>query len=162
MFPRTDEHPVVQVDYQAAVAFCEWLAEETDLPIRLPKESEWQWAAGAGEGGRTYGGEITDYANVADASLARHFITGSMVRGDDGYAFTAPVKSLKPNKWNLYDMYGNVWELCGDYYGQQLKSCVLRGGSWNFGAESSRYDARCYYSPVSRDDNVGFRPIVRL
>ena len=169
-FPQTDEHPVTQVDYNAAVAFCEWLAKETNLPMRLPSESEWEHAARAGASGDySFGSnveELTKYANVADASLKRKFEgkgrpsnyaslgQAHTVNGDDGYVFTAPVKSFKPNNWNVYDIHGNVYEWCVGPRGR----CVLRGGAWNSGSARSVLTFRDEsYNSTSRDDNVGFR-----
>ncbi len=134
-FPQTDKHPVTGVDWEGACAFCWWLAWKLELPVRLPTEEEWEYACRAGtETPFYFGKEINDiikYENVADSNMRR--VLGRVketVQGDDGYVFTAPVKTFAPNPWGLYDMLANVnewcvnpWKTCGGSYRSYVSIC---------------------------------------
>jgi formylglycine-generating enzyme len=122
-FDQTDEHPVVYVSWNDAVAFCKWLSKKEGKTYRLPTEAEWEYACRAGTTTRFYSGNdpetLAKVGNVADKSY------GAKSRGDkytikasDGYVFTAPVGRLKPNAFGLYDMHGNVLQWCADWYGK--------------------------------------------
>ncbi len=127
-FEQTDDHPVVCVSWQDAMAFCRWLSEVESVTYRLPTEAEWEYAARAGSTTSYLGGDSADtvyaYGNVADAALeAAH--PGMTLRqriarlgkGEgDGFVFTAPVASLQPNQRGLFDTHGNVWEWCSDKF----------------------------------------------
>jgi formylglycine-generating enzyme required for sulfatase activity len=155
-------HPVEQVSWEDAVDFCNKLS---DLPeekkagrvYRLPTEAEWEYACRAG------------------SKSAYSFGEGSKSLGD--YAWfdqnsnrqTHPVGEKKANAWGLYDMHGNVWEWCSDWYGQYPKGAVsdpvgtressnrvFRGGSWYDHFEYCRSARRLGYFPSGRDD-FGFR-----
>ena len=118
-----EEHPVVNVTWNDASAYCNWLKQRTGREVRLPTEAEWERACRGGERlGRYHFGdeeeEIAKYANAADASAKKKFPDWLWtIKADDGYVFTAPVKSFKPNQYGLYDMHGNVWQWCNDRYG---------------------------------------------
>ena len=127
-FPQTDDHPVVCVSWNDAVAFCQWLSKKENANYRLPTEAEWEYAARAGATTSYLGGysasTIYAYGNVADATLERTH-RGLTLRQriadledgkGDGFVYTAPVGQLKPNKWGLFDTHGNVWEWCSDKY----------------------------------------------
>jgi sulfatase modifying factor 1 len=113
-FEQTDGHPVVNVSWNDAQAFCDWLSRKEGKKYRLPTEAQWEYACR----GRTqtrfhFGDEVEDlaqYGNVADASARKKlpdwFWT---IKADDGYVFTAPVGKYKPNGFGLYGMHGNVW-----------------------------------------------------
>ncbi|MBQ7110224.1 MAG: formylglycine-generating enzyme family protein [Thermoguttaceae bacterium] len=182
-FPQTDEHPVTQVDWNGAKAFCAWLAEESGLPIRLPSEAEWEYACRAGtKTAYSFGldaEELTKYGNVADDSAKRGLPRSlteywSFVSSDDDYVFTAPVKQFKPNAWNLYDMHGNVLEWCEDCYAAyddtkndqkpvfvtEGSNRVLRGGSWDDCAGYCRSAIRDSFNPANRGSSCGFRLVL--
>jgi formylglycine-generating enzyme required for sulfatase activity len=131
-YAQSDAHPVVDVDWHDARAFCEWLSEKEGRSYRLPTEAEWEYACRAGSSRRF----VTDdaarglqaIANLRDESLERLWDTSTVVkygldpskiefvRWDDGHAFTAPVGSFEPNALGLHDMLGNVGEFCADGY----------------------------------------------
>jgi len=128
-FPQQDEHPVVCVSWNDARAYCEWLSQrDPKHAYRLPTAAEWEYACKAGtETWYSHGNDpdaLYDYANVADAALeAKHEQAVLFQRivaldpGDgDGFPYTAPVGSRKPNPWGLRDMHGNVWEWVADGY----------------------------------------------
>ncbi|HEY7119270.1 MAG TPA: bifunctional serine/threonine-protein kinase/formylglycine-generating enzyme family protein [Tepidisphaeraceae bacterium] len=105
-FPQTDDDPVVQMSYEDAAAFCEWLTRQENQPYRLPTEAQWEWAARAG----TAADEYWDYKAQSAAAYA-------WVAENSG-GHTHPVGLLKPNAWGLFDMHGNAAEWCSDYYAE--------------------------------------------
>lgn len=135
-FPEgRDEHPVAYVSYAAAAAFAEWVGK------RLPTEAEWEYAARGGLVGKKY--PNGDQMNDKLANFAKQF------RG------TTPVRKFEPNGFGLYDMAGNLFEWCSDWFapyqgGESLdpkgppegEYRVVRGGSWMSGAGALRISAR--------------------
>jgi sulfatase modifying factor 1 len=116
-FEQTDDHPVVNVTWNDAVAFCGWLSQRESEHHRLPTEAEWEFACRAGTGSRIASGSLPNdlkhFANASDQSC--QMIPGfteytGFCRFTDGYSFTAPTGTFKPNPSGLHDMHGNVWE----------------------------------------------------
>jgi formylglycine-generating enzyme required for sulfatase activity len=137
-FEQTDEHPVVNVSWNDAVAFCQWLSRKDGKGYRLPTEAEWEYACRAGTTMRYYSGDdaeaLTQVGNVADATFMEKFpnlalaveksdgradkVPFPAIRARDGYVFTAPVGQFRPNAFGLYDMHGNALQWCADWYGK--------------------------------------------
>ena len=171
-YSQDDAHPVVCVSWNDAKEFIKWLRTKTGRDFFLPSEAQWEYAARGGTDFMRFWGtndaEACTYANVAD--------TGSnwspSFPCSDGYKFTAPVGSYKPNPFGLYDMLGNVWEWCEDVYDKNAyskhdrnnpvitsdeDSRVLRGGSWLFTPGDVRAAGRLRYPADYRNRDLGFR-----
>jgi len=144
---------------------------------RLPAEAEWEHACRAGTTTRYSSGDdpetLTKVGNVADATAKAKFPDWTWtIKASDGYVFTSPVGSFQPNAFGLYDMHGNAWQWCADWYGEEYYAAspagdpngsdsgdgrVLRGGSW-YGWPYGTRSARRYWSNLgSRDNSAGFR-----
>ena len=169
-----EDQPVVDVSWHDAVAYTEWLREQTGKAYRLPTEAEWEYAARAGTKTRRYWGDdanqACEYANVHDQTSTRTFsFAWSPHDCEDGYAVTSPVGRFKPNEFKLYDMLGNVWEwTCSEYDGNYAgaeKRCQsegnarrsLRGGSWDDKPRNVRSANRDRDEPSGRSSFIGFR-----
>ncbi len=112
-FEQTDEHPVVGVSWNDAVAFCEWLSRKEGKAYRLPTEAEWEYACRAGTTTRYSSGDdpetLAKVGNVPDATYRAKFPDDkNTIKASDGYVFTSPVGSFRPNAFGLYDMQGNA------------------------------------------------------
>jgi formylglycine-generating enzyme len=109
-----DEHPVVHVSWDDAVAYAKWAGK------RLPTEAEWEFGARGGLDGKLYvwGDEPFSEAKPQCNIWQGDFPYRNTAK--DGFERTAPVKSFAPNGYGLYDMAGNVWEWCADWYGRDL------------------------------------------
>lgn len=175
---ESDEVPVVNVSWNDASVFCEWLSRKEKVVYRLPTEAEWEYACRAGTKTRYFFGDdpegLVRVANVGDATLkARRSPAYPCLEASDGYDFPAPVGKFKPNGFGLFDMHGNVQEWCQDwydtrYYGQSPTEDppgapnglhrVCRGGAWRtWSAILSRSAHRSAYTPNDRSCFVGFR-----
>jgi formylglycine-generating enzyme required for sulfatase activity len=149
---QTDDHPVVNVTWNDAVAMCKWLSEKEGKKYRLPTEAEWEYCCRAGT--KTYfsnGNDVEAVAkvgNIFDADSAKNWPQWPeyALKTHDHFEFTSPVGSFAPNAFGLYDMHGNVWEWCSDYHADDYykksptddpqgpedgKVRVRRGGSWH-------------------------------
>jgi formylglycine-generating enzyme required for sulfatase activity len=184
-FEQTDEHPVVNVSWNDAVAFCAWLGNKEGKSYRLPTEAEWEYSCRARTTTRFYCGDAGDglkaVANLADLSL-RPKVDAEYARSwiffqawDDGYPFTAPVGQFQPNAFGLYDMHGNVWQWCADWYGADYYKHsprqdpqgpasgafrALRGGSFLYDPRTVRSAFRNDFRvPSFRWCDFGFRVV---
>lgn len=119
------DHPVTAISYADAEKYCQWAG------VRLPTLDEWEIACRAGSSSPYFWGndmnQISTYGNIWKGR--NHLLADS----SDGYMYTAPVGSYKPNPWGLFDMYGNVFEFC-EGKSQTMKNnsriVCARGGSW--------------------------------
>jgi formylglycine-generating enzyme required for sulfatase activity len=182
-FQQTDEHPVVCLSWNDAKAFCDWLAKKSGRPTRLPTEAEWERACRGGTQTSFHFGDDEEdlryYANVADASFRKATKGDAGIKGDDGHAFTAPVRSLKPNAYGLYGMHGNASEWCADQFrpytdivskkdpestikAGEGANRVIRGGGWCDGAWYCRAAFRGRAAPSERYIDFGLRVAIRL
>jgi formylglycine-generating enzyme required for sulfatase activity len=176
-FEQTDEHPVVNVSWNDARAFADWLSRNEGKTYHLPTEAEWEYACRAGTNSRYSSGEdpegLAAVGNIADGTAKEKYpdLTGA-IAARDGYVFTSPVGRFRPNGWGLYDMHGNVWEWCSDgyradYYKQSplddpagvdgASDRVLRGGGWDNYPRNVRSAERSRIVPGNRSSLLGFR-----
>jgi formylglycine-generating enzyme required for sulfatase activity len=175
---QTERHPVVNVSWNDAGTFCDWLSKKEKRPFRLPTEAEWEYACRAGTSTRFWSGNgdesLRGVANLADRSAPAVWGCKWAVGWDDGHPFTAPVGSFKANPWGLFDMHGNVWQWCADWYHKDYYKMspkkdprgpdrgvgrVLRGGSWGDPARGCRAAQRLRHEPGHRDYHTGFRVV---
>jgi formylglycine-generating enzyme required for sulfatase activity len=177
-FPQGDDHPVVNVTWNDAVALCAWLSRTEGAAYRLPTEAEWEYAARAGTRTRYSSGDdprtLLKVANVFDLDAAVHWPKWKphALDGHDGFAFTAPVGSFPPNAFGLHDMHGNAWEWTADWYGERYYAespaedppgpadgsvKVRRGGSWHTWSFYARSSYRNWNSTRTRYTLVGMR-----
>ncbi len=119
-FPQQDNHPVVEITWREASAYCAWLSQKEGKKYRLPTEAEWEYACRAGTVNRFYNGnnleEATQISNCADAAAHAVFPNWNGVKSSDGFVYTAPVGKFRPNNFGLHDMLGNVSEWCSDWH----------------------------------------------
>ena len=181
-FKQTDEHPVVNVTWNDAVAFCKWLSKKEGKNYRLPTEAEWEYAYRAGTTTRYPTGDdpkslsrVGELADLTDASARAKIPDWKyMIRANDNYVFTSPVGKSKPNPFGLYDMHGNAFQWCEDWYGDNYYAAsptddpsgpdsgterVIRGGTWNFRPLGARSAERNKTEPDSRNCSAGFRVV---
>ena len=167
-------HPVINVSWNDATAYVEWLSKKTGKSYRLPGESEWEYAARAGSTTKySFGNserELCRYANHADTSTDYDWRNESCSDGVGKQ--TAPVGSYEMNAFGLHDMDGNVWEWTQDCWNGSYSGApsdgeawtrgdcdrrVLRGGSWYNGPGGLRSAIRLRFPASNRFTDNGFR-----
>jgi hypothetical protein len=176
-----DDHPVANLSWVDANDFCAWLSKKEGRAYRLPTDREWSYAVGIGRNEAkgvapsTLGGSVTEEflwgkswppaknnGNYADMSLKEKAPDRPVIEGyNDGYATTSPVMSYSPNKLGIYDLGGNLWEWCEDWYSSDQQARVLRGGGWSTPEQNQlRASSRFQMVPELRRWMAGFRCVL--
>ena len=165
------DHPVTHVSWNDAQAFATWAGKE------LPSEAQWEYAARGGLQSRLYpwGDELNPHGEHRCNIWQGHFPRKNTCQ--DGYFATAPAVSFSPNSYGLYNMIGNVWEWCHDWWSANFKTSpvlqnpsgpptgkekVMRGGSYlchHSYCNRYRNSARTRNTPDTSTGNIGFRCI---
>lgn len=163
-YKQTDKHPVVQLTWQDAVAFCEWYSKASGMTVTLPTEAQWEFACRAGSTQRMFFG--------SPSKLLQEYIVRASPYG------AKPVATRLPNPFGLFDVYSNVWEWCSDNFEPNYKVTassaeqplldpqgpphgkvhVIRSGSYR--TPQQLLGSTCRRLPSMRDlshDDVGFR-----
>jgi formylglycine-generating enzyme required for sulfatase activity len=159
----SDNAPIVNVSWQDALNYCDWLSEKLDQNISLPTEAQWEFAARGGTQSKGY-----KYAGGRSMASSGWYQDNS---GDKAHA----VATKKANELGLYDMSGNVWEWCMDWYKSDYfanspsknpkntlrgnSKRVLRGGGWFNDASVCRVAIRSNNEPDFRFSFIGFRVV---
>ena len=192
---KGDNLPVEQVSWNDCQEFIRKLNQKTGKNFRLPTEAEWEYAARGGVKTSLYNGENIIIRGKNDSpnldalawyggNCGRNYTIEEGCDVSNGYGIsewgekqyldtkggTHPVKRKQPNAYGLYDMLGNVWEWCSDWYGSYDGGSktnptgsssgsfrVLRGGSWIFNSRRCRVSARNGSDPGDTVNNIGFR-----
>ena len=157
-FGLGDNYPAYRISYDDVLSFISKLNKLTGRTFRMPTEAEWEYAARGGNKSKGYpysGGNTLD-------NVGRYW--------DNSSRKTHPVAQKSANELGLYDMSGNVYEWCSDWYDTYSSSSqtnptgpstgsnrVMRGGSWYSNATYCRVASRYYYSPSGRDKVIGVR-----
>lgn len=180
-----DNHPVVHVSYEDAMAYCHWAGR------RLPTEAEWEFAARGGKRDKIYfWGDLTDKLSSYVNSWEGEFPVDNTQA--DGFEKSAPIKTYPPNGYGLYEISGNVWEWTSDWYSSQyyqyckdnsitnnpkgpkeafnpnnpyIDERVIRGGSFLCNASycaSYRVSSRMATDPSTSLEHLGFRTVMDL
>ena len=159
---QTEDHPVVNVTWNDATAFCAWLSNQENKNYALPTEAQWEYACRAGSAAKFCNGNDEDSLN----KVAWH--------ANNSGGQTQPVGKRAPNKWGLHDMHGNVWEWCEDWYRTDYEKLpaknpinelpgerrVYRGGSRNLTAEFCTSSRRDELFAHHKDPVGGFRVVL--
>ncbi|MFC1821630.1 formylglycine-generating enzyme family protein [Thermodesulfobacteriota bacterium] len=169
--------PVVKVSWHDCAQFIKKLNKLNEGRYRLPSEAEWEYAARAGSQDAYHWGKKLDCSKAAyslNSNKDSECIKYAQSRGlkEDS---PVPVKSYPPNAWGLYDMHGNVWEWCQDWFGEYPQAAVVdprgpdsgdlrvrRGGSWFKHGWLCRSANRNKGHSASKYDTLGFRVLLEV
>jgi formylglycine-generating enzyme required for sulfatase activity len=191
-FSQGPTHPVCGVSWTDASAFCEWLTRKERAAgrfsekqrYRLPTDEEWSVAVGDSKypWGNAWPPSATAGNYAGDEAVDENWPTDfTTIEGyRDKYARTSPVGSFAANRYGLYDLGGNLWEWCEDWYRKEMNSeemrkahpylnndgggkslYPLRGASWHTHVSDSLCSSHRYmHHPDNRDDTIGFRVVL--
>ncbi|HEY3897919.1 MAG TPA: family 16 glycoside hydrolase [Chthoniobacter sp.] len=189
IFEQGPTHPVVNVSWEDAKAFCAWLSQKEGRTYRLPSDYEWSCAVGVGErefatklpsekdgmigdafpwgtqwpppkGAGNYAGE-----EARPALLAKEFIyLRDVIAGyNDGFVNTSPVGSFAANRMGLFDMGGNVQQWCEDWFDGNRREHLARGSAWNHDKRETLLSShRFHIGPNYRGLGQGFRCVLAI
>lgn len=163
-------HPVVYVSWDDAGAYCKWRSQKAGARVRLPREAEWEYAARGGLAAKKYpSGDFLDESKA-------NFNAGNEREWDwqDAQKYLKDAGSYPINGFGVFDIAGNVWEWCGDWYGVTFyqnrplldrnpqgpsrgSERVLRGGAWFGDRQNLRCANRNKFAPATRSMDIGFR-----
>ena len=159
-FGKGDNYPAYRISFEEVETFIGKLNEYTGLNFTLPTETQWEYAA--------RGGKDTNYALYAGGDNVIEFAWI-----DENSDKCSEIGKKNPNILGIYDMSGNVWEMCSNWYYDYSTVCdtitsgeaytghkVFRGGSWNTNAQQARVTARYKQGIHYRDYNTGFRLVL--
>ncbi|MCP5004851.1 MAG: formylglycine-generating enzyme family protein [Planctomycetes bacterium] len=164
LFKKSNNYPVEQVSWNDVQKFIKKLNRKTGGNYRLPTEAEWEYAARSG-------GKREKWSGTSNESALSEFAW----YGDNSKSRTHPVGQKKPNGLGLYDMSGNVYGWCSDWYSSYYyyesprknpkgpgsgSLRVIRGGGWYFSARGCRSSDRDYYGPSNVYYILGFRLVL--
>jgi formylglycine-generating enzyme required for sulfatase activity len=168
---KGDNRPIEKVSWHEAVEFCDRISKHTQRDYRLPSEAEWEYACRAGTETPFHFGETitSDLVNYDGNSIYGQGPKGLYRKQ------TTDVGSFPPNGFGLYDMHGNVWEWCLDFWHDSYEDAptdgspwlssgdeklrLVRGGSWDGNPWNCRCARRNRYGPDDRDNYLGFRVV---
>jgi formylglycine-generating enzyme required for sulfatase activity len=166
-----DEYPAAWMTSHQASEYCQTLSKKTGRKISLPTEAQWEYACRAGSTkSYCYGSDdqatLTEYAWIWDNTRA----------GKPPEPYAHPVGLKKPNAWGLYDMHGNLWEFCSDWFDKDFYARSpkvdpenttettlrgVRGGSWHNNSRLARATSRSMWTGANYVHyNYGFRVVV--
>jgi formylglycine-generating enzyme required for sulfatase activity len=160
-YSHDDSHLVTCVSWNDSVAFARWLSDKNSANYRLPTEAEWEFAARSG-------GRSEKYSVSNDIDAVAWY-------GNNSGKTTHSIGQKQANGLGIYDMIGNVWEWCNDWYDDKYYQSsprnnpqgpssgsvrVLRGGYWSLEPGIGRASKRGWSYPVSRHNGVGFRLVL--
>lgn len=148
-----DSAPIVNITWDEAQDYCRWLSSRTGLPMRLPTEAEWEFAARGGRRMRKH-----KYPGAKDINQVAWYSKNANRK-------TQPVGQLKPNLLDIYDLAGNCWEWCNDNHYYYLppgpddmpSGRSIRGGAWVNHEKSCRVYTRGFGNPNKRSQLIGMR-----
>jgi formylglycine-generating enzyme required for sulfatase activity len=155
--------PVEKVSWEDAQTFIATLNAMGEGSYTLPTEAQWEYASRGGSNKAFANGDISNTTTDSNLDVMGWYNSNS---GSTPHA----VAQKQPNAWGLYDMHGNVWEWCHDWYGSYPdisvtdpggpssgSSRVRRGGSWYYNAQTCRSAKRYYFSPGNPSNDIGLR-----
>jgi formylglycine-generating enzyme required for sulfatase activity len=149
--------PVVNVSWNDAHRYVDWLSKYTGKTYRLPTDVEREYFTRAGTTTRYWWGDDIDPTKANYSSSAYAAVNAPVS--------TQPVDAYRPNPWGLYQVHGNIWEWvedCRDWNGDTCERRILRGGGWDMGPEILRSANSGQNTPLLRGHAVGFRVVRTL